>query len=45
MISENIGHANESMTMSRDGKRYQPKVLLEAMMLLDYGIDMPEWKV
>jgi integrase len=37
VISEILGHANESMTMSRYGKRYQPKVLLEAMMHLDYG--------
>jgi len=39
LISEIMGHANDSMTMSRYGKRYQPKVLLEAMMHLDYGID------
>jgi integrase len=40
VISEIIGHANESMTMSRYGKRYQPKVLLEAMVKLDYEIDI-----
>jgi hypothetical protein len=26
------------MTMGRYGKRYQPKVLLEALLKLDYGI-------
>ena len=29
---------NDSMTMGRYGKRYQPKVLLEALMKLDYKI-------
>lgn len=38
IISELLGHANDSLTMSRYGKRYQPKVLLEALMHLDYGI-------
>lgn len=38
VISEILGHANDSMTMSRYGKRYQPKVLLEALMHLDYGV-------
>lgn len=38
IISEILGHANDSLTMSRYGKRYQPKVLLEAMKFLDYGI-------
>jgi integrase len=38
IISEILGHANDSLTMSRYGKRYQPKVLLEAMQFLDYGI-------
>jgi len=46
VIAEMVGHSNEkSMTMGRYGKRYQPKVLLEAMMLLDYGVTIPEWKV
>ena len=40
VIAEIIGHANDSMTMSRYGKRYQPKVLLEAMQHLDYGLDI-----
>jgi len=40
LISEMVGHSNEkSMTMGRYGKRYQPRVLLEAMMHLDYGIE------
>lgn len=45
VIAEIMGHANESMTMGRYGKRYQPKVLLEAMMQLDYDVNIPEWKV
>ena len=45
VIAEIIGHAHASITSGRYGKRYQPKVLLEAMILLNYGIDMPEWKV
>jgi len=40
VISEIMGHANDSMTMSRYGKRYQPRVLLEAMMHLDYGVEI-----
>ena len=44
-IAEIVGHANESVTSSRYGKRYQPKVLLEALKQLDYGITIPVWKV
>jgi len=45
LIAEMVGHSNEkSMTMSRYGKRYQPRVLLEAMMHLDYEIDIQVWK-
>lgn len=40
LISEIMGHANDSMTTGRYGKRYQPKVLLEAMMHLDYGVEI-----
>jgi len=41
LIAELVGHSNSgSMTMGRYGKRYQPKVLLEALMKLDYGIYM-----
>lgn len=40
VIAELVGHSNSgSMTMGRYGKRYQPKVLLEALMKLDYGIE------
>ena len=35
-IAEIIGHSTDSMTMSRYGKRYEPKVLLEALKLIDY---------
>lgn len=39
VIAEIVGHSTSgSMTMGRYGKRYQPKVLLEALMKLDYGI-------
>lgn len=42
VIAELVGHSNGgSMTMGRYGKRYQPKVLLEALMKLDYGIEPP----
>ncbi len=46
IIAELVGHSQgaHSMTMSRYGKRYQPRVLLEAMKHLDYGIIIPEWK-
>lgn len=43
VIAEIMGHANDSMSMSRYGKRYRPKVLLDALMQLDYGVDIPEW--
>ena len=41
LIAELIGHShgNHAMTMSRYGKRYQPRVLLEAMLHLVYGIE------
>jgi len=45
VIAEVMGHANDSMTTGRYGKRYQPKVLLDAMMKLDYGISIPAWNV
>jgi integrase len=44
LIAEILGHAHKSITSSRYGKRYQPKVLLEALVQLDYGIDIPPWK-
>lgn len=40
IIAEIVGHTNEgSETMGRYGKRYQPRVLLNALMLLDYGVE------
>jgi integrase len=43
VIAEIVGHSTSgSMTMGRYGKRYQPKVLLEALVKLDYGIEIPE---
>jgi integrase len=44
VIAEIVGHTNDSMTMGRYGKRYQPRVLLEALVLLDYGIEIPVWE-
>jgi len=45
VIAEIMGHANDSMSMSRYGKRYQPKVLLDALMNLDYGVTVPKWNM
>jgi integrase len=46
LIAEILGHSNSgSVTMGRYGKRYQPKVLLDALVQLDYGVTIPEWKV
>jgi integrase len=36
MISELMGHANDSITTGRYGKRYQSKVLLEAVSMICY---------
>jgi integrase len=41
LIAELMGHANESITTGRYGKRYQPKVLLGAIRKLDFGIPVP----
>ena len=42
LIAEILGHSNSSsVTSGRYGKRYQPKVLLEALKQLDYGIEPP----
>ena len=38
IIGEIVGHAHESITTGRYGKEYRPKVLLEALKKLDYGI-------
>lgn len=46
LIAELVGHSTSgSMTMGRYGKRYQPKVLLEALMQLNYGVDIPAWNM
>lgn len=44
-IAELLGHAHASITTSRYGKRYRPKVLLDALEQLDYGVTIPEWKI
>lgn len=36
VIAEILGHANQSITTGRYGKRFRPKVLLEALEKLDY---------
>jgi integrase len=42
VIAELVGHSNgDSETMGRYGKRYQPKVLLEALLKLDYEVKLP----
>jgi len=38
IISELMGHSNSSITTGRYGKRYQSKVLLEAIQKVDYGM-------
>jgi integrase len=40
MISELVGHAVNSITMSRYGKRYDPIKLFEAIKKLKYNIDL-----
>lgn len=40
MIDELTGHANASLSMSRYGKAYEPKILLDAILKLDFGIDV-----
>jgi len=37
LIAELMGHVNGSITTGRYGKRYQPKVLLDALQMTDYG--------
>jgi integrase len=38
IISELLGHSQTSITLGRYGKSYEPQVLLEALMTLDYGV-------
>ncbi|HIJ80525.1 MAG TPA: tyrosine-type recombinase/integrase [Desulfuromonadales bacterium] len=38
VISEILGHTHMNITSGRYGKRYQPKVLLEALAKLDYDV-------
>lgn len=46
VIAELVGHSNSgSMTMGRYGKRYQPKVLLDALVQLNYGVTVPKWNM
>jgi hypothetical protein len=41
MIHELDGHAIDSQTMGRYGKRYTPDILLrEAVGKIDYGVDL-----
>jgi len=44
VIAEIVGHTNNSSeTMGWYGKRFQPKVLLEALTMLEYNVDIPKW--
>lgn len=46
VIAELVGHSNGgSETMGRYGKRYQPRVLLDALVKLEYGVTVPKWKM
>lgn len=45
VIAELLGHTHASITSGRYGKRYQPKVLLDALMQLDYGVAIQPWDV
>jgi integrase len=40
IIAEIVGHAQESITTGRYGKRYKPAVLLEALKKIDYQANM-----
>jgi integrase len=44
MISELVGHAVNSITMSRYGKRYEPEKLFEAITKLKYDIELSHLK-
>jgi integrase len=44
VIAEALGHAHKSITSSRYGKRYQPKVLLDALVQLDYEAEISAWQ-
>jgi integrase len=43
VIAEVLGHTHTSITSGRYGKRYQPKILLDALMQLDYDVDIQPW--
>ncbi len=45
IIAELLGHTHASITSGRYGKRYQPKVLLDALMQLEYGVDIHPWSI
>jgi integrase len=38
VIAEILGHANQSITTGRYGKRFRPEILLEALKKLEYGV-------
>lgn len=40
IIEEILGHTHKSISTGRYGKRYQPKVLLEALKLINYHNDL-----
>lgn len=43
IIAEVLGHTHTSITSGRYGKRYQPKILLDALMQLDYDVKIQPW--
>ena len=36
----NLGHTTGFIDMKRDGKTYNPKILLDTLMKLNYGFDV-----
>ncbi|QXE88112.1 site-specific integrase [Geomonas nitrogeniifigens] len=44
VIAEILGHAHATITSGRYGKRYQPKVLLDALVQLEYETDIAAWQ-
>jgi integrase len=49
IIAEILGHSHGSITLGRYGKSYEPRVLIEALTMLDYGVSdalarVPRWE-
>ena len=39
-IKELVGHKDNSITMSRYGKRYEPQVMFQTIEVLDFGLNL-----